>query len=217
MAEVARPPGYGFLLPHQIYHEARPSTTTNPAAAAAATLVGGGPGAAAVVRTRDAARERHDGSTVAPPRGAAPAAGAGGGGPRRVVVRRMPAAPHEFYDGSVVTVARRGVPAAAGAVAGLPRTTVAAGGGGGEEEEDGCGCAVCLEAYACGDALRTMPCAHAFHEGCIVEWLSVSPLCPLCRFRLPSQDEEDRRGRRHGPPPAGARMTRPTRSFPWSR
>uniref|UniRef100_K3ZLB8 RING-type domain-containing protein n=1 Tax=Setaria italica TaxID=4555 RepID=K3ZLB8_SETIT len=61
--------------------------------------------------------------------------------------------------------------------------------GGEEGEEDGeSACAVCLEGYAAGDALRTMPCAHDFHEGCIVEWLSVSR---LCRFRLPTQAEED--------------------------
>ncbi|XP_004978363.1 E3 ubiquitin-protein ligase RNF181 [Setaria italica] len=133
--EVARPPG-GFLLPHQIYHETRPTTNAAPAATA--------------------------------------------GGPRVT-------APHEFYDGSMM--ATRSVPASASAVAGLPQTTVAASG---EESGDGgSACAVCLEAYAAGDALRTMPCAHAFHEGCIVEWLSVSPLCPLCRFKLPTQAEED--------------------------
>jgi hypothetical protein len=36
-----------------------------------------------------------------------------------------------------------------------------------------------------------MPCAHAFHGECIVEWLSVSSFCPLCRFKLPTQAEED--------------------------
>ncbi|PUZ62903.1 hypothetical protein GQ55_3G024000 [Panicum hallii var. hallii] len=159
--EVARAPG-GFLMPHQMYHERRP---TNPALAAA------------------------------------------GGGPRRIRMRT----PHEFYDGTMVATPSvdvddddsppasftawfpsggfRGVPAAASAVAGLQETTVAAGG----DADETC-CAVCLDGYAAGDALRAMPCAHAFHEGCIVEWLSVSSFCPLCRFRLPTQAEEDAAG-----------------------
>ena len=81
------------------------------------------------------------------------------------------------------------MPAAASAVAGLPpvpKTTVTAGGAG----EETC-CAVCREGYEAGDALRTMPCAPAFHGECIVEWLSVSSFCPLCRFKLPTQAEED--------------------------
>jgi len=54
------------------------------------------------------------------------------------------------------------MPAAASAVAGLPpvpETTVTAGGAG----EETC-CAVCLEGCVAGDALRTVPCAHTFHE-----------------------------------------------------
>jgi hypothetical protein len=50
---------------------------------------------------------------------------------------------------------------------------------------------VCLEAYEAGDTLRTMPCAHGFHESCIFEWLRVSRLCPLCRFALPAAVETE--------------------------
>ena len=46
---------------------------------------------------------------------------------------------------------------------------------------------MCLEAYEAGDTLRTMPCAHGFHEGCIIKWLGISRLCPLCRFKLQAQ------------------------------
>ena len=70
-----------------------------------------------------------------------------------------------------------GVPASGEAIAALPETTA---GEGGE-------CAVCLEAYEAGDTLRTMPCAHGFHEGCIIKWLGISRLCPLCRFKLQAQ------------------------------
>ncbi|CAN6289373.1 unnamed protein product [Urochloa humidicola] len=77
-----------------------------------------------------------------------------------------------------------GVPASEEAIAALPETTV----GEGEATEE---CAVCLEGYEAGDALRTMPCAHAFHEHCIFVWLAVSRLCPLCRFALPAKVDSD--------------------------
>ncbi|CAD6258375.1 unnamed protein product [Miscanthus lutarioriparius] len=72
------------------------------------------------------------------------------------------------------------VPASGVAIACLPETTV------GEARERG-ECAVCLEEYEAGDALRTMPCAHGFHERCIFGWLRLSRLCPLCRFALPPE------------------------------
>jgi hypothetical protein len=51
-------------------------------------------------------------------------------------------------------------------------------------------CAVCLEDFVDEDGdsveLRTMPCSHSFHQGCIFRWLRVSRVCPCCRFPLPS-------------------------------
>ncbi|KAL6642229.1 hypothetical protein ACP70R_020410 [Stipagrostis hirtigluma subsp. patula] len=79
----------------------------------------------------------------------------------------------------------RGVPASGEAIVALPETTA----GDGEAGEEGC--AVCQEAYEAGDTLRTMPCSHGFHESCIFSWLSVSRLCPLCRFALPEETETD--------------------------
>ncbi|TVU50810.1 hypothetical protein EJB05_02200, partial [Eragrostis curvula] len=52
-------------------------------------------------------------------------------------------------------------------------------------------CAVCLEGYEAGETLRTMPCSHGFHERCIFGWLRVSRLCPLCRFAMPAETEEE--------------------------
>ncbi|RLM99540.1 hypothetical protein C2845_PM06G14750 [Panicum miliaceum] len=164
--EVARAPG-GFLMPHQVYHERRPTNPAPPAAAA-----GGGPRR---IRMRTT-HEFYDGTMVATPS-------------VDVDVDDDDSAPASFTTWTATSGGFRGVPAAASAVAGLPETTVAAGGDG----EETC-CAVCLDGYAAGDALRTMPCAHAFHEGCIVEWLSVSSFRPLCRFRLPTQAEEDAAG-----------------------
>ncbi|RLM59053.1 hypothetical protein C2845_PM18G00360 [Panicum miliaceum] len=61
-----------------------------------------------------------------------------------------------------------GVPASDETIAALPAETTA-----GEGETRGKECAVCLEAYEAGDTLRTVPCAHGFHERCIFEWLRV--------------------------------------------
>ncbi|KAF7070430.1 hypothetical protein CFC21_075954 [Triticum aestivum] len=76
------------------------------------------------------------------------------------------------------------VPASEKAIAGLPYREK--------------GCSVCMEAFEEGEMLRGLECSHAFHEDCISVWLSVSHLCPLCRFALRTQrqeGEEERTGR----------------------
>nr|CAB3459324.1 unnamed protein product [Digitaria exilis] len=80
------------------------------------------------------------------------------------------------------------VPASEEAIAALPETTV--GECDGETREKEAECVVCLEDYQAGDKLRTMPCSHGFHERCILPWLRVSRLCPLCRFALPAAAAE---------------------------
>ncbi|CAN6330483.1 unnamed protein product [Urochloa humidicola] len=86
---------------------------------------------------------------------------------------------HGGVDGQPVT--DEGVPGSASevAMAALAATTV----GEATEEEE---CAVCLKGYEAGDTIRTMPCAHAFHEHCIFQWLRLRRLCPFCRFALPA-------------------------------
>ena len=42
-------------------------------------------------------------------------------------------------------------------------------------------CSVCLEAYRVGDEVRTIPCFHTFHVGCIDPWLSERAECPICK------------------------------------
>ena len=42
-------------------------------------------------------------------------------------------------------------------------------------------CSVCLEAYRVGDEVRTIPCFHTFHVGCIDPWLSERAECPVCK------------------------------------
>ncbi|GJN07029.1 hypothetical protein PR202_ga24818 [Eleusine coracana subsp. coracana] len=51
-------------------------------------------------------------------------------------------------------------------------------------------CPVCFEDVKEGDMLRVMPCSHCFHMSCIYKWLRASGMCPCCRFKLPSEDEQ---------------------------
>ncbi|KAL6123852.1 hypothetical protein ACLB2K_076369 [Fragaria x ananassa] len=44
-------------------------------------------------------------------------------------------------------------------------------------------CAICQE-FAVEDVTR-MPCLHYYHGDCILQWLHVSHLCPMCRYPMP--------------------------------
>lgn len=47
-------------------------------------------------------------------------------------------------------------------------------------------CVICLEKFDPGVEVAKMPCSHIFDEHCIAGWLERSPLCPLCRFEIPT-------------------------------
>ncbi|KAI9090905.1 hypothetical protein K1719_028390 [Acacia pycnantha] len=46
-------------------------------------------------------------------------------------------------------------------------------------------CNICLENVNHGEDLLAMPCEHIFHYNCLVEWLQISHICPLCRSHIP--------------------------------
>ncbi|KAF8671284.1 hypothetical protein HU200_049993 [Digitaria exilis] len=53
-------------------------------------------------------------------------------------------------------------------------------------------CPVCLQNFCTADeTLRAMPCSHAFHYGCISQWLRRNASCPLCRHQLLPDEDED--------------------------
>ena len=43
-----------------------------------------------------------------------------------------------------------------------------------------------------------MPCKHEFHSACIENWLRVRRSCPLCRFAMPLEEEEDEHHQQEG-------------------
>lgn len=45
-------------------------------------------------------------------------------------------------------------------------------------------CTVCLVDFVEQDALRQLPCKHAFHISCIDEWLLLNASCPNCRASI---------------------------------
>ena len=52
-------------------------------------------------------------------------------------------------------------------------------------------CSVCLEKYNEKELHRILPCGHAFHAGCIDNWLlNSNNTCPICKnvIKLPIND-----------------------------
>uniref|UniRef100_A0A0D9VKI5 RING-type E3 ubiquitin transferase n=1 Tax=Leersia perrieri TaxID=77586 RepID=A0A0D9VKI5_9ORYZ len=72
--------------------------------------------------------------------------------------------------------------AAKAAVEGLPTVVVT--------EADETQCAVCKDGIDAGERARRLPCAHLYHDGCILPWLAIRNTCPLCRHELPTDDPE---------------------------
>ncbi|CAH2064044.1 unnamed protein product [Thlaspi arvense] len=57
--------------------------------------------------------------------------------------------------------------------------------------EDELTCSVCLEQVTVGEVVRSLPCLHQFHAGCIDPWLRQQGTCPVCKFRAHSGWQED--------------------------
>uniref|UniRef100_A0A453PGU1 RING-type domain-containing protein n=1 Tax=Aegilops tauschii subsp. strangulata TaxID=200361 RepID=A0A453PGU1_AEGTS len=78
--------------------------------------------------------------------------------------------------------AKGGRAAAKATVEGLPTVVVAV---------RGCAqCAVCKDGIEAGEGARRLPCAHLYHDACILPWLAIRNTCPLCRHELPTDDPE---------------------------
>ena len=51
-------------------------------------------------------------------------------------------------------------------------------------------CAVCKDEFIVGEECMLMPCNHHFHENCLLPWLKERNSCPVCRYELPTDDED---------------------------
>lgn len=76
-------------------------------------------------------------------------------------------------------------PASKSSVEDMPRVVI------GEDKEKGGSCAICLEEWSEGDVAAEMPCKHKFHSRCVEEWLGIHATCPLCRYEMPVEEEEE--------------------------
>ncbi|XXG70596.1 hypothetical protein AAC387_Pa07g0040 [Persea americana] len=77
-------------------------------------------------------------------------------------------------------------PASKGSIDEMPRVRV-------EEAEE---CSICLEEMV-GEA-REMPCKHRYHSNCIEMWLGLHGSCPVCRYRMPLEEEDEGNKAREG-------------------
>lgn len=82
--------------------------------------------------------------------------------------------------------AKGGRAAAKAAVEGLPTVVVAEA----DAVRGGAQCAVCKDGIEAGEGARRLPCAHLYHDACILPWLAIRNTCPLCRHELPTDDPE---------------------------
>ncbi|CAA0822315.1 RING/U-box superfamily protein [Striga hermonthica] len=60
-----------------------------------------------------------------------------------------------------------------------------------EIENDDDQCVVCLEDWEIGEKARKMPCGHRFHGECVERWLRIHGSCPVCRYEMPVEEDED--------------------------
>ncbi|XP_022972862.1 E3 ubiquitin-protein ligase RING1-like [Cucurbita maxima] len=61
-------------------------------------------------------------------------------------------------------------------------------------EELPCECPVCLNEWEIGCLAKELPCTHKFHRECIQKWLGIHGTCPVCRYKMPVDEEENDAG-----------------------
>ncbi|CAH8252773.1 unnamed protein product [Arabidopsis lyrata] len=50
-------------------------------------------------------------------------------------------------------------------------------------------CTICLEEFNDRRRVLTLPCGHDFDDECALKWFDTNQDCPLCRFKLPCEDQ----------------------------
>ncbi|XP_051133357.1 E3 ubiquitin-protein ligase RING1-like [Andrographis paniculata] len=77
-------------------------------------------------------------------------------------------------------------PASKSAVEGLPDIKIT------KEilDSDSSQCAVCKDSFELDEEAKQMPCKHIYHKDCILPWLELHNSCPVCRYELPTDDQD---------------------------
>ncbi|XP_052263396.1 E3 ubiquitin-protein ligase RNF181-like isoform X2 [Dreissena polymorpha] len=58
-------------------------------------------------------------------------------------------------------------------------------------------CPVCIANFDLDEEVKQLPCQHKFHTDCILPWLAKVNSCPLCRYELPTDDEDYENFKKH--------------------
>ena len=51
-------------------------------------------------------------------------------------------------------------------------------------------CPICKDEFIINEECLLMPCEHHFHNNCLIPWLKQRNSCPVCRYELPTDDED---------------------------
>ncbi|KAH0699228.1 hypothetical protein KY284_013443 [Solanum tuberosum] len=53
----------------------------------------------------------------------------------------------------------------------------------------GIDCSICLSNFEIGEEAKEMHCKHHFHSICIDKWLGINGSCPICRYKMPVDEQ----------------------------
>ena len=53
-------------------------------------------------------------------------------------------------------------------------------------------CIICHEVFEQGEVVLKLPCAHTYHDECVMAWLQDRHTCPMCRHEMPAGPRNQR-------------------------